>query len=334
MSADQLLRPRLSAAAIAALNKAHAEKTNKRPTDPQTFAELAEAYMLSADYKALRPATRRSWSPWIAAAKEKFGDAPLLAMADIRMRGLIRAWRDEWSTSPRQMDYAIQVLRRILNWGVDGGYLEINRASDFDPKYKADRSEILWTDEEIESVAAKMQPHVARAFKFAAWTGLSRQDLLQLRWDQVTDWYIAKKRSKSDISQTVPVFDETRVLLEEFKMAGKTAVTVITNRRGAPFTTRGFSMAVERARKEAGVANGKTLHDLRGTFATRLMNAGFEDREIDLILGWTPGKSQKVRPFYISRKAIASSAIQRMRRYREVLAASGASDERAASEHK
>ena len=232
------------------------------------------------------------------------------------------------------MDYASQVLRRILNWGVDGGYLEINRASDFDPKYKADRSEILWTDEEIESVAAKMQPHVARAFKFAAWTGLSRQDLLQLRWDQVTDWYIAKKRSKSDISQTVPVFDETRVLLEEFKMAGKTAVTVITNRRGAPFTTRGFSMAVERARKEAGVANGKTLHDLRGTFATRLMNAGFEDREIDLILGWTPGKSQKVRPFYISRKAIASSAIQRMRRYREVLAASGASDERAASEHK
>lgn len=334
MAADQLLRPRLSAAALVALDKAHAAKKTKRAADPQTFGELANAYMLSSDYTGLRPATRHGWYPWIVAAKREFGTASLIAMADIRMRGSIRAWRDEWADSPRQMDFAIQVLRRILNWGVDGGYLETNRASEFEPKYKADRSEIVWTDEEIEAVAAKMQPHVSRAFRLASWTGLSRKDLVQLRWDQVTDWFIAKKRSKTDISQTIPVFDETRLILEEFKKAGKTAVNVVTNRRGAPFTPRGFAMAVERARERAGVAEGKTLHDLRGTFATRLMTAGFEDREIDLILGWTPGKSEKVRPFYISRKAIASSAILRMRRFRAVPTASTMGDDRAVSEHK
>lgn len=73
-------------------------------------------------------------------------------------------------------------------------------------------------------------------------------------------------------------------------------------------------MAVERARTEAGVATGKTLHDLRGTFATRLMRAGFEDREIDEILGWEGGKSARIRRRYISRKAVVISAIERMRK--------------------
>jgi len=333
MTTDQLLKPRLSTAAVSALQEALATKGSNSVAEPRTFADLANGYVLSSDYTGLRPATKRNWYPWIVAAKEEFGDASLRAMGDKRMRGSIRKWRDNWSHSPRQMDYAIQVLKRILSWGVDGGYLETNRASKFLPKYKADRSEILWTEEEINAVALAMHPHVARAFRFAAWTGLSRQDLVALRWDQVSELYIAKKRSKTDISQTVPVFDEAGALLDEFKKAGKTALTVVTNRRGTPFTPRGFSMAVERARAEAGVAKGKTLHDLRGTFATHLMTAGFEDREIDQILGWTPGKSEKVRPFYISRKSIATSAILRMRRYRELLRISSSGQEPAESAH-
>ena len=73
-------------------------------------------------------------------------------------------------------------------------------------------------------------------------------------------------------------------------------------------------MAVERARNSAKVAAGKTLHDLRGTFATRLMRRGFEDREIDEILGWETGKSARIRRRYISRKAVVEAAIERMRR--------------------
>jgi hypothetical protein len=41
------------------------------------------------------------------------------------------------------------------------------------------------------------------------------------------------------------------------------------------------SSAVEDTRTAAKVATGKTLHDLRGTFAARLMRNDFQDREID-----------------------------------------------------
>lgn len=64
----------------------------------------------------------------------------------------------------------------------------------------------------------------------------------------------------------------------------------------------------------AKVATGKTLHDLRGTFATRLMHNGFEDRAIDEVLGWETGKSARIRRVYISRKAVVISAIERMRK--------------------
>ena len=64
---------------------------------------------------------------------------------------------------------------------------------------------------------------------------------------------------------------------------------------------------------DAKVVNGKTLHDLRGTFATRLMRKGFDDREIYEILAWEPGKSAGIRRRYISRQAVVLSAIERMR---------------------
>jgi integrase len=94
----------------------------------------------------------------------------------------------------------------------------------------------------------------------------------------------------------------------------KDAVTVITSTRKKPLTVGGFYQAVERAREAAKVAKGKTLHDLRGTFARRLMRKGFEDREIDEILAWEPGKSSRIRRRYISRKAVVLSAIERMRK--------------------
>ena len=69
-----------------------------------------------------------------------------------------------------------------------------------------------------------------------------------------------------------------------------------------------------KTRLHAALARGKTLHDVRGTFATRLMRAGFADGEIDEILGWETGKSARIRRRYISRKAVVISAIERMRK--------------------
>lgn len=308
MEARTVLKPALTPEAVAAYSAAHADKVKPRK---DTFASLVEAYLASPDYLGLSAGTKRNWRGWLDTIKDRFGTASLRLFSDARMRGDILEWRDKWAHAPRQADFAIQVLSRVLSWGLERGWIMHNPAAGVSTVYSSDRSEVIWEDHEIEAVAAKMQPHVAAAFKLAAWTGLPRADLIALRWNQVGDLYISRKRNKTKVEQVIPLFDETRALLKQFKKGS--ALTVVTNRRGAPFTARGFAMAVERARTEAGVAKGKTLHDLRGTFATRLMRAGFEDREIDEILGWETGKSARIRRRYISRKAVVISAIERMR---------------------
>lgn len=308
MEAQTVLKPALTPEAVAAYNEAHASKAAKPKGD--TFAALVEAYLGSHEFKSRAESTKRDYRRWCDLAKEKFGTAKLRAFSDPRIRGDLITWRDKWAHAPRSAHYAMQVLKLVFAWGVERGWLAINPAEAISSTYSVDRADIVWDDTEIDAVAAKMKPHVARAFRLAAWTGLPRGDLVSLRWSEVGDLYISRTRNKTDVDTVIPLFDETRALLKQFP---KTAVTVVTSKRGKPFTARGFAMAVERARDKAGVT-GKTLHDVRGTFATRLMRAGFEDREIDEILGWETGKSQRIRRRYISRKAVVINAIERMRK--------------------
>lgn len=308
MTVEGRLKPSLTPEAVAAYAEAHAQNAKPRQ---DTFGALATAYLASPEYRNLAASTKKQWRIWIDRAREEFGTARLSLFSNPRMRGQVLDWRDRWASSPRSADYAIQVLSRILAWGVQRGWLIHNPAAGAPTLWRSDRSEIIWEDHEIDAVAAKMKPHVARAFRLAAWTGLPRGDLLSLRWSELGDLYIGGKRGKTKIERCIPIFDETRVLLAEFP---KTAVTVVTNRRGSPFTPSGFSAIFKRAHADAKTAKGKTFHDLRGTFATKLMQRGFEDREIDEILGWETGKSARIRRRYISRKAVVISAIERMRK--------------------
>ena len=300
-------KPPLTSEAISEFYKAHEDR---HAPPAETFAALVVAYLQSPEFTGLADASRREYRRWTDRAVEQFGSASLRLFSAPRMRGEVMKWRDQWAYSPRQSKYAIQVLSRVLAWGLQRGMVATNPASHVPSLYKADRSDVIWTPEEIEAVAGEMHPHVSRAFRLAALTGLARGDLVGLRWDEVGRDCIERRRNKTKVSQIVPIFDETRAILSE---CPKTAVTVITNQWGKPFTARGFSMAVERARDKAGVAEGKRLHDLRGTFATLLMSRGFEDREIDEIMGWQTGKSSRIRRSYISRRSVVVAAIERFR---------------------
>jgi integrase len=307
MEAVSEAKPALTPEAVAAYTEAHLDRS-KPLTD--TFGSLCTAYLASPEYQRLAASTRKQWRVWVDRAREEFGHCKLKLFADPRMRGDILEWRDKWASAPRQADYGVEVLSRVFSWGVQRGWLLHNPALNTPTLYRNDRSEIIWEDAEIEAVAAKMKPPAARAFRLAAWTGLPRGDLLALRWSDVGDLYIGGKRGKTKVDRCIPLFDETRAILAT---CPRKAATVVTNRRGSPYSVRGFASAVERARKAAGVRAELNLHDLRGTFATRLMQRGFDDREIDEALGWETGKSARIRRKYINRKAIVVNAIERMR---------------------
>lgn len=322
LTADQLVKPRLTAEALGKLVDARRAPATKPRGD--TFPALADAYLSSPEYllndagKPRSPYTKRDYRMWAERAKAEFAGAKVAWFDDPTFRADIIAWRDKWAHSPRMADNALSVLSIVLSWGAERGWLATDPCKLISRKYRAgQRADIVWTDEEVEAVAAKMRPHLARAFRLIAWTGLPRSDIVALRWAEVGDLFISRERNKTSAGQVIPLFDQSRALLDEFRAYARgrkiQSLFVVTTRGGKQMTPEGFATAVHRAHKAAGVAAGKTLHDLRGTFATRLMDAEFTDPEIDEVLGWEGGTSGRIRRTYISRRNVVLSAIARMR---------------------
>src|SRR5690348_1844927 len=77
-------RPRITGEIIDAAGEARRE-LHSAPKD--TLHELIDAFKESADWSKLAKSTRANWETWFPRIIEAFGDAPLEALNDRRMRG-------------------------------------------------------------------------------------------------------------------------------------------------------------------------------------------------------------------------------------------------------
>ena len=58
---------------------------------------------------------------YIKLIEDEFGDLPLAALSDRRIRGEFKTWRDAFAATPRKADYAWTTLARILSFAKDRG---------------------------------------------------------------------------------------------------------------------------------------------------------------------------------------------------------------------
>jgi len=79
----------------------------------------------------------------------------------------------------------------------------------------------------------------------------------------------------------VPLVAELRALVNRLP---KTATTILTSKRGRPWTQDGYRTMFNRAKRKAGI-KGKTFYDARGTFVTRAAARGLTPQELATITG-------------------------------------------------
>jgi hypothetical protein len=79
-------------------NEAHAQL--RRPRAGTLMTLIAE-YKGSTEYRGLSPASLRSYASYIKLIENDFGDMPLDAMRDPRVRGEFKSWRDKFAATPR-----------------------------------------------------------------------------------------------------------------------------------------------------------------------------------------------------------------------------------------
>lgn len=126
-------------------------------------------------------------------------------------------------------------------------------------------------------------------FVVALETGLSRSDLLGLRWGSVdleAGW-IRVPRQKTGIESTVPISDMCREALEECRRRPVVGEYVFLTERAQRFSVTTFGRYFRRAKKIAGFPASRHLriHDLRHSFGSRLASAGVSLQVISRCLG-------------------------------------------------
>ena len=89
---------------------------------------------------------------YIKPIEDAFGDLPLAALADRRVRGEFKTWRDGFAAAPRKADFAWTVLARIMSVAKDRGSITTNPCERGGRLYMADRTDKLWGEQEIAAL--------------------------------------------------------------------------------------------------------------------------------------------------------------------------------------
>lgn len=247
------------------------------------------------------------------------GDLPVRALSAKGAVALLTEWRDGYSATPRAADYGIQVLRRILQIAVNREILTRNPAANIESIYKADRSDVIVSADELSAICLNATPCASKAIRLAAALGIRRGDLISLRWDQVKEHHIELHTEKSrgqtfviapligDGEQVIAKLrDERRRTLQSGQIP---SAYVLTTEKGTPWKPASLTQAFSRAAEKAGIE--KSLHDLRGTAVTRFITEGFSPQETATFVGWEEEHVQRIIKRYVSPRKVALDAIAR-----------------------
>jgi len=290
-----------------------------RAPDASRFRSLIVQYKASSDYKRLAVTTKRNWARWLDRIGEHFGELRIAQFdRPEKIRRVIRHWRNKWADTPRNADYGMQVLSRVLSYAVDPlGKIVSNPCEGIKQLYSADRSEIIWTSADLAQLKAGSEERpcpleIALAVDLAAHTGLRLGDLLRLSWSHIgaATIEIATGKSRQRRQAIIPLYDDLRAVLERIP---RRATTVLTNQRARPWTVNGFGTAFNRAKIAAALHNRDLhFHDLRGTAATKFYVAGIPARVIAEIMAWEESTVERIIRRYVDRSAATRAIVQQL----------------------
>jgi integrase len=243
---------------------------------------LLQGYQQSQDFLGLRERTRVDYVKQIVKIEQRFGDAPLKALADPRTRGIFLDWRDALALkSKRQADYAWTVLARVLSWAKDRGKITINPCERGGRVYHGTRVDFVWSVEDEAAFLEHAPAHLHLPLLLALWTGQRQGDLLRLPWSAYDGATIRLKQSKTGARVEIPVGAPLKAALD---VTPKRGPIILTSTDKRPWTPDGFRASWGKACKKAGIAD-VTFNDLRGTAVTRLALVGCSEPEIATITG-------------------------------------------------
>lgn len=285
-------------------------------TEPQgSWGWLVKKYQDSPEYQELSEKTKVGYQRYIGVLSA-LSKVPLLRFS----RKEVIAIRDKFYTKAkeksgsgiRSAEYLVSVIGLIWEWGRQRSLVPAgDNPAHGVPKLKKQKKdrvssrEKAWSDAEVERALALSSGGIRLAIALAVYTGQRQGDILSFTWDDIREGWLTVKQSKTGQSLFVPLHPDLVTLLqaaEDFKGS------IVKNSHGKPYTPDGFQTVYGRfaskLKQDGLLRKDRTFHGLRHTAATRLADAGADDRTIMAITGhkqtsmvsvYTAGADQKKR---------------------------------------
>lgn len=273
-----------------------------------TFVELLSKYEENFMHQA-------SYDNWkrvcIERFKKAFGEHTLLS--NIRYVQL-KSYRNKLRTTltsrgtirkDATINREISCLHHIFTKAYEWELIERNpfdRGKSMLLKENNKRDRYLERDE-IQNLLATCPPHLRKIVECVLHTGMRKQEVLGLKWEQIRGDFIYLRKTKTNESREIPINDTLALLFQKIRkdqqLRSQYVFTyaasedklvdlkqVRERKKPAPVPDRllnlksSFSSAVKRA----GIENF-TFHDLRHTFASHFVMHGGSLRALQQILG-------------------------------------------------
>jgi integrase len=258
------------------------------------FFEMCELFL----EKYSKP-KKKSWKKadrvYIRNLKEYFGDIKLLKISPLKIEeykinrlkeGVKKKGAKKKKLENSSLNRELSCLRKIFNKAIDWGYAVDNpmKKVDFLPEDESYRNRVLSEDEEVRLLEVA-ESYLKPLFLVALYTGMRKGEIFNLKWQDVDfeKCEITVTKSKSGKQRRIPINTVLFNLLYAHKFQNGKSEYVFTNpKTGKPYNDikKSFTSALE----EAGIEDFH-FHDLRHTFASRLVRNGVDLNTVKELMG-------------------------------------------------
>jgi integrase len=261
---------------------------DRPPAPHRQVKDLLERYL--RDYSAPNKAAGTHCRDQSLAAHllRAFGDVPLDQLRPARLADYKASRRAQGVASKTLNDelgllgHAYKLAVREWEWATDNPVLKI-------AKEKVRNLIERWlTPEEEQRLLAASPSWLQEIIVFALHTGMRRGEILKLQWSHVD---LARRtltilEQKTGARDTLPV-NETAMEILQARAAARTshAAFVFVNGVDHQRNARNLLRAFYPAMRKAGITRFR-FHDLRHTFATRLIQAGVDVYTVQKLGRW------------------------------------------------
>lgn len=294
-----------------------------KPLDVGNVNALIRDYLLSLTFEKKAMRTQKEYKRMLTELEKRFGKMPIKALESPRVRAVLLDYQEEIGRDrPREADNRLTVLSVVLDYARRRGKIKENPLLGFERLYSVDRSELIWTEADIQKFMTGAPVEMQRALILAIHTGQRYGDLIRLRWSDYDGESLSLVQSKGKTRVTVHCTDALRAMLDT---TPRQCAYILARADGRPWFTDKDNSPLSKAwhsrMTEAGfypkpfkdmTKDEKKgylhFHDMRGTAVTMLADAGVTVPQICAVTGHTLQSATRILEKYMARTAAMSKA--------------------------